>query len=159
MDTEPLKLTQQFPQDRPSLPQKDEGEPHHNYLPQTVHISPLSSGSLLSLKNTAEIKAMAEHIAAATGRDAHIVEHEIRNILYARPHLTAEEVQRALDALHTPLTPPVTPEPNPTRLYWLQHNHGQPIRRPSNVPGRNDPCPCGSGKKFKKCCLQRSGAQ
>ncbi len=22
--------------------------------------------------------------------------------------------------------------------------------------GRNDPCPCGSGKKFKKCCLKRS---
>ena len=21
-------------------------------------------------------------------------------------------------------------------------------------PGRNDPCPCGSGKKFKKCCGQ-----
>src|SRR5215213_6051990 len=21
--------------------------------------------------------------------------------------------------------------------------------------GRNDPCPCGSGKKFKKCCLDR----
>lgn len=20
------------------------------------------------------------------------------------------------------------------------------------VAGRNDPCPCGSGKKFKKCC-------
>ncbi|HDP5041844.1 SEC-C metal-binding domain-containing protein, partial [Staphylococcus aureus] len=20
-------------------------------------------------------------------------------------------------------------------------------------PGRNDPCPCGSGKKFKQCCL------
>ncbi|EBQ2870474.1 hypothetical protein AVF19_22775, partial [Salmonella enterica subsp. enterica serovar Infantis] len=20
--------------------------------------------------------------------------------------------------------------------------------------GRNDPCPCGSGKKFKKCCGQ-----
>jgi len=23
--------------------------------------------------------------------------------------------------------------------------------------GRNDPCPCGSGKKFKKCCLKKSG--
>ncbi len=23
------------------------------------------------------------------------------------------------------------------------------------MPGRNDPCPCGSGKKFKKCCLQK----
>jgi SEC-C motif len=22
-----------------------------------------------------------------------------------------------------------------------------------HVPGRNEPCPCGSGKKFKKCCL------
>jgi len=21
------------------------------------------------------------------------------------------------------------------------------------MPGRNDPCPCGSGKKFKKCCV------
>ena len=21
------------------------------------------------------------------------------------------------------------------------------------APGRNDPCPCGSGKKYKKCCL------
>ncbi|PTB17092.1 hypothetical protein C9I57_30045 [Trinickia symbiotica] len=20
-------------------------------------------------------------------------------------------------------------------------------------PGRNDPCPCGSGKKYKHCCL------
>jgi uncharacterized protein YecA (UPF0149 family) len=20
--------------------------------------------------------------------------------------------------------------------------------------GRNDPCPCGSGKRFKKCCLE-----
>jgi hypothetical protein len=26
-----------------------------------------------------------------------------------------------------------------------------PVRRPPKV-GRNDPCPCGSGKKFKKCC-------
>ena len=22
-------------------------------------------------------------------------------------------------------------------------------------PGRNDPCPCGSGKKYKKCCLDK----
>jgi uncharacterized protein len=24
--------------------------------------------------------------------------------------------------------------------------------RPAAAPGRNDPCPCGSGKKYKKCC-------
>ena len=22
--------------------------------------------------------------------------------------------------------------------------------------GRNDPCPCGSGKKFKKCCMNKT---
>jgi uncharacterized protein YchJ len=25
-------------------------------------------------------------------------------------------------------------------------------------PGRNDPCPCGSGKKFKKCCWNEGKA-
>ncbi|MEG2080111.1 MAG: preprotein translocase subunit SecA [Oscillospiraceae bacterium] len=27
----------------------------------------------------------------------------------------------------------------------------QPVRK-KEKPGRNDPCPCGSGKKYKKCC-------
>jgi uncharacterized protein len=29
----------------------------------------------------------------------------------------------------------------------------QPFADPFKGVGRNDPCPCGSGKKFKKCCL------
>lgn len=28
----------------------------------------------------------------------------------------------------------------------------KPVRRSNEKTGRNDPCPCGSGKKFKKCC-------
>ncbi|MEQ1784803.1 MAG: SEC-C metal-binding domain-containing protein, partial [Hyphomonadaceae bacterium] len=36
---------------------------------------------------------------------------------------------------------------NRTRLTALQ------AERPTKI-GRNDPCPCGSGKKYKKCCLQ-----
>lgn len=28
----------------------------------------------------------------------------------------------------------------------------QPYTRPEPKVGRNDPCPCGSGKKYKKCC-------
>ena len=27
-----------------------------------------------------------------------------------------------------------------------------PIRRDQPKVGRNEPCPCGSGKKYKKCC-------
>jgi len=30
----------------------------------------------------------------------------------------------------------------------------QPYVRPAPKVGRNDPCPCGSGKKHKKCCLR-----
>lgn len=29
---------------------------------------------------------------------------------------------------------------------------GTPVRREAPKVGRNDPCPCGSGKKYKKCC-------
>ena len=29
---------------------------------------------------------------------------------------------------------------------------GRTIRRVAPKVGRNDSCPCGSGKKFKKCC-------
>jgi len=28
----------------------------------------------------------------------------------------------------------------------------QQVKRTSDKVGRNDPCPCGSGKKYKKCC-------
>ncbi len=28
----------------------------------------------------------------------------------------------------------------------------KPIKRPGSRIGRNDPCPCGSGRKYKKCC-------
>ena len=28
------------------------------------------------------------------------------------------------------------------------------IHRDAPKVGRNEPCPCGSGKKYKKCCLQ-----
>jgi Protein of unknown function (DUF1186)/SEC-C motif len=38
---------------------------------------------------------------------------------------------------------------------WLQTPPlwGVPATNPWRDVGRNDPCPCGSGRKFKKCCL------
>jgi preprotein translocase subunit SecA len=27
-----------------------------------------------------------------------------------------------------------------------------PVKRQGSKVGRNDPCPCGSGKKYKRCC-------
>lgn len=34
--------------------------------------------------------------------------------------------------------------------------HPTPTQRRKQKIGRNDPCLCGSGRKFKKCCLWRS---
>ena len=31
----------------------------------------------------------------------------------------------------------------------------QPVRNAAKKVGPNDPCPCGSGKKYKKCCMQK----
>ncbi len=36
--------------------------------------------------------------------------------------------------------------------FWLAKRGTQTIRRDEPKVGRNDPCPCGSGKKFKQCC-------
>jgi len=33
-----------------------------------------------------------------------------------------------------------------------RHHASQQISPPAKSPGRNDPCPCGSGRKFKNCC-------
>jgi uncharacterized protein YecA (UPF0149 family) len=37
------------------------------------------------------------------------------------------------------------------RLAWRAGSSTKPAPTPTKV-GRNDPCPCGAGKKVKKCC-------
>lgn len=38
--------------------------------------------------------------------------------------------------------------------YWQEHLEPLlPVRRDEAKVGRNDPCPCGSGKKHKQCCM------
>ena len=37
------------------------------------------------------------------------------------------------------------------RMYWVDFAPKTETRRVEAAPGRNDACPCGSGKKFKKC--------
>jgi len=34
----------------------------------------------------------------------------------------------------------------------------EPIRNRDKRVGRNEPCPCGSGKKFKQCCMRKANA-
>jgi preprotein translocase subunit SecA len=53
-----------------------------------------------------------------------------------------EKEKRHRDQLPTEDEPPLPPPVDP-------------IRKEEVEPGRNDPCPCGSGKKYKHCCLKK----
>lgn len=37
-------------------------------------------------------------------------------------------------------------------LVEIQANKEEPVVRSGPKVGRNEPCPCGSGKKYKRCC-------
>ena len=59
--------------------------------------------------------------------------------------MTIEEVERHQDV--------IAPAARRAHAYWFERReNGTPIRRDVPKVGRNDPCPCGSGKKYKKCC-------
>ena len=38
------------------------------------------------------------------------------------------------------------------KALYLEQKKSGTIRREGKKVGRNDPCPCGSGKKYKQCC-------
>ena len=63
-----------------------------------------------------------------------------------RAELTTDMRQGILDQLPASL--------QMIAAFWRQPEQGFPRREPvrSAKVGRNEPCPCGSGRKFKKCC-------
>jgi uncharacterized protein len=59
-------------------------------------------------------------------------------------HRLALEVEAAIPQIHR---------------FWLPHRKSAlaTVRHETPEPGRNDPCPCGSGRKFKNCCGGNAG--
>ena len=45
----------------------------------------------------------------------------------------------------------------PYRQAMIERAVSETVRREQIKVGRNDPCPCGSGKKFKHCCALHTG--
>jgi hypothetical protein len=65
------------------------------------------------------------------------------------------EIRRALAETRGTFAAAVKAVPESERR--LDEEPVAPIARPNVKVGRNDPCPCGSGKKYKQCC-QRLGS-
>ncbi len=80
---------------------------------------------------------------------ADIRDRTVRTMLCIRPAQKEAEIKRVQIA--KPLTEGFEGS-NPSGAKKVVRQSGPaPIRR-DKTPGRNDPCPCGSGKKYKKCC-------
>lgn len=47
-------------------------------------------------------------------------------------------------------------EPEDISDLKLLLNTPKPAKAEKKI-GRNEPCPCGSGKKFKNCCMRKGG--
>ena len=64
--------------------------------------------------------------------------------------------------------PAPAPAPAPVQTELVSESHtelttnrspeggAKPVAKAAKTPGRNDPCPCGSGKKYKNCCGKNS---
>lgn len=74
------------------------------------------------------------------------IQNDIASLIF-RVNIITREQQEAME------------RENQQRMAAAQANHGddfqesvkQPVKNAEKV-GRNDPCPCGSGKKYKNCC-------
>jgi len=93
-----------------------------------------------------------------------IEDHVVKFLYHAEP------VERLEHRRHGATTTMSHPEAQALRASHAQQEHaantpvGQPaapatVRRQQPKVGRNDPCPCGSGKKYKKCHGMASGAK
>ena len=94
---------------------------------------------------------MFEAMEARIARDA------IEYLLKVQVAVEPERVARATDLSELPLTPPGDGrrrerEFTPTRS--LRPAAAPAVAAPRAKVGRNESCPCGSGKKYKKCCGQ-----
>ena len=102
--------------------------------------------------------AMIEEIRNKTVRMilSVVPRQEIRRVEVA--HATSEgfaggaSAQRPAASAQRPMNAPQRPASGGQRNAPPKAMPSQPIVNAKKKVGRNDPCPCGSGKKYKKCC-------
>ena len=75
-------------------------------------------------------------------------------------HLIREDTVRQVYQTKVQVTPERVQTAKPTEARMAGDGPRQPRRvKASEKIGRNDPCPCGSGKKYKNCCMLKDNAQ
>jgi uncharacterized protein YchJ len=70
----------------------------------------------------------------------------MKNLMY----IAAAIAGMAGDMATTSIIPDFDDKPTPKRWRYAKQRKAEDIP----LAGRNEPCPCGSEKKYKKCCLK-----
>ena len=78
-----------------------------------------------------------EILRASTGADMLHIPYKSSAMAY--PELISGSLSMMFDTM-------------PSAIQQIRSGKVKPIRRPGSRIGRNDPCPRGSGRKYKKCC-------
>lgn len=142
-------------------------------IPKQVAIIKNSQGEIISIINPVIIEKEGEFLVRGEGClsfpgyfvNTKRFEHfTIKNQVIDDGDVFREEIQYFFfDKTHN------TPSTSDFEAWVVQHEidhfsgvtildkhvelYTKTIRRENEKVGRNDPCPCGSSKKFKKCCL------
>jgi preprotein translocase subunit SecA len=95
------------------------------------------------------------------------IDERVVDIVYRIEQVEEPEVKSAFRetaAIHAeaPSAAALSAQAEPQQAAAAQDSRGEPvnlepIRNLGQKVGRNDPCPCGSGRKFKNCCAKSSG--
>jgi uncharacterized protein YchJ len=111
-------------------------------------------------------KFKREAVEAAVAREDDVLEDFAKGRDWALGKLADDPHRRLIDdtvkemewwaSFHEEQTPPA--QTWPSTLAAVNSMRGGeillPYKRTAPKVGRNDPCPCASGKKYKKCCGQ-----
>jgi len=92
------------------------------------------------------------------------IEERVVDIVYRIEQVEDEALRstwRETAAIHAEAAPAVPAGPaanvDAVQESGSEPAAAEPIRNVGRKVGRNDPCPCGSGRKFKNCCGKSSG--
>ena len=111
-------------------------------------------------------RRIGEQVTSNLYRIEHSISPEYMSSLWQITSETHAEAEPEIEAEVAPSAPSAPPSPSipheqsgrarkpdaDGRSEKVEVPAVQPIRNKNQRIGRNDPCPCGSGKKYKKCC-------
>ena len=138
----------------------DQAGVHRNTIAYWRHTSPAFEAAFRDAQND-----RADMLREGAVARAELAFQALEQILQDPKSSTSARLRAAIfilsHALPSPAkerrTTPTLPKftQNPDFTHKNAQIPQQPYRRPGPKPGRNDRCPCGSGKKFKQCCLNK----